>query len=53
MCLMSIALNFSSKGGKRIDVKALYEALAKVIGQRENVEIKITVERDERDEKNS
>lgn len=35
-----------------IDVNALYEALARIIEQRENVKVKITVERDDRDEKN-
>ena len=34
-----------------IDVNALYEALAKVLEQRENVKIKITVERDIKNEK--
>ena len=34
-----------------IDVNALYEALARIIEQRENVKVKITVERDDRDEK--
>lgn len=33
-----------------INVNALYEALAKIIEQRENVKIKITVERDDEDE---
>ena len=36
-----------------IDVNALYEALARIIEQRENVKVKITVERDDRDEENS
>ena len=36
-----------------IDVKALYDALARIIEQRENVKVKITVERDGRDEENS
>lgn len=36
-----------------IDVKALYDALARIIEQRENVKIKITVERNDRDEKDS
>lgn len=36
-----------------INVKALYEALARIIEQRENVSIKITIERDDRDEENS
>ena len=35
-----------------IDAKALYEALARVLEQRENVKVKIIVERDDRDEKN-
>ena len=35
-----------------IDVNALYEALARIIEQRENVKVKITVERDDRDEEN-
>ena len=35
-----------------IDVNALYEALARIIEQRENVKVKIIVERDDRDEKN-
>ena len=34
----------------RINVNALYEALAKIIEQRENVKIKITVERDDENE---
>lgn len=36
-----------------IDVKALYEALARIIEQRENVKVKITVERDAGNEKDS
>ena len=36
-----------------IDVNALYEALARIIEQRENVKVKITVERDDRNEENS
>lgn len=36
-----------------IDVQALYDALAKVLEQRENVKIKISVERDEENEENS
>ena len=36
-----------------IDVKALYEALAKVLERRENVKIKITVERKMGNEKDS
>lgn len=34
----------------RINVNALYEALARIIEQRENVKIKITVERDDENE---
>lgn len=40
------------KGGKKVDVQALYDALARVLGQRENVNIKITVEREKKDEEN-
>lgn len=36
----------------RINVNALYEALARIIEQRENVSIKITVERKNGNEKN-
>ena len=36
-----------------IDVQALYEALAKIVQQRENVKVKITVERDAGNEKDS
>lgn len=36
-----------------INVQALYDALAKVLEQRENVKIKITVERDVESEENS
>lgn len=36
-----------------INVKALYDALARIIEQRENVKVKITIERDDRDEENS
>ena len=36
-----------------IDVQALYEALAKVIGQREKVDIRITIEREREDEENN
>lgn len=36
-----------------IDVNALYEALAKIIEHRENVEIKVFVERKIEDEKDS
>ena len=35
-----------------IDVNALYEALARIIEQRENVKVKITVERENGNEKN-
>ena len=34
-----------------IDVKALYEALAKVLEQKENLEIKVMVERKDNNEK--
>ena len=34
-----------------IDVNALYEALARIIEQRENVKVKITVERENGNEK--
>ena len=37
---------------KKVDVQALYDALAIVLGQRENVNIKITVEREKKDEEN-
>ena len=40
------------KGGKKVDAQALYDALARVLGQRENVNIKITVEREKNDEEN-
>lgn len=36
-----------------INIQALYDALAKVLEQRENVSIKITVERTREDEKDS
>ena len=36
-----------------IDVQALYDALARVLEQRENVRIKITVEGRKRDENDS
>ena len=36
-----------------IDVQALYDALAKVLERRENVNIKFTVERELKDEKDS
>lgn len=40
------------KGGMCINVNALYEALAKVLEQRENVKIKIRVERKQGNEEN-
>ena len=40
------------KGGTKVDVQALYDALAIVLGKRENVNIKITVEREKKDEEN-
>lgn len=36
-----------------IDIKALYDALAKVLGQKENVIIKFKVERKEENEENT
>ena len=36
-----------------IDVEALYNALARVIEQRENASVKIKVERKDRDEENN
>lgn len=36
-----------------IDVKALYDALARIIEQRENVKVKIIVERENGNEENS
>ena len=48
----SIKFFEQQKGGKEVDVQALYDALARVLGQRENVNIKITVEREKKDEEN-
>ena len=36
-----------------INVNALYEALARIVEQKENVKVKITVERENRNEENS
>ena len=36
-----------------IDIKALYDALANVLGQKENVTIKLKVERKEENEENT
>ena len=45
--------NCLSKGGMLIDVQALFDALAKVLGQREQVDIIIRVEEKElKNEKN-
>ena len=48
----SIKFFEQQKGGEEVDVQALYDALAIVLGQRENVNIKITVEREKKDEEN-
>ena len=48
----SIKFFEQQKGGEEVDVQALYDALARVLGQRENVNIKITVEREKKDEEN-